>query len=386
MLTSLTQWRATLPVTAQGIYLQTGSLGPLSRPVLQALAEAEGLAAQAGPAAPDGLTPLAEASEAARATLANLLHVPARELCWSLNTSTAMRTVIHSLRLTAADWLITSDQEHVATRSLYNGLRDELNLRVVIVSTENHPANFLERLEAVLQQPCTGRRLLLLSHVSCIDGRILPVADAVVLGRRYGAITLIDGAQAVGQFPVDLQQLDADFFIGSGHKWLLGPSGIGYIHIHPDRLNAFNPHWLPLTARQDASAAVLGEVGTTNLAQRAGLHVALEQFQTIGVATVADYVNGLTRQLRAGLRQLPGVTLLGPDEPTQQTGLIGFTVAGWSATACQQLVERLYRQYHILIKYQPEHQGLRVSLAAFNTEAEVNALLDALVQELGSKA
>lgn len=386
MLTTLAQWRAALPVTKQGIYLQTGSLGPLSRPVLQALVEAEELAAQAGPAAPDGLTPLGQASEAARIALADLLHVPVHELCWSLNTSMAMRTVIHSLRLTSADCLIASDQEHVATRSLYNGLRDELGLRIVIVGTEDGVTGFLEQLEALLQQPCTGRCLLLLSHVSCIDGRILPVREAVALGHRYGAISLIDGAQAVGQFPVDLQQLAADFYIGSGHKWLLGPSGIGYIHIHPNRLAAFNPHWLPLAARQGASAATLGEVGTTNLAQRAALRVALEQFQTIGVATVTAHVRQLAQQLRSGLCQLPGVSLLGPDDPEQQTGLLGFTVTGWSAPVCQQLVERLYRHHQILIKYQPEHQGLRVSLAAFNTEAEVSALLGALAQELGSKA
>ncbi|MEZ4730399.1 MAG: hypothetical protein R3E79_25000 [Caldilineaceae bacterium] len=114
--------RAALPVTAHCTYFQTGSLGPLSRPVLQAMHEAEWLAAQEGPAAPDGLQPLVAASEGARVALARLLHVPATELAWSLNTSTAMRTVVHSLRLTSADQLITSDQEHVATRSLYHGL------------------------------------------------------------------------------------------------------------------------------------------------------------------------------------------------------------------------------------------------------------------------
>jgi L-cysteine/cystine lyase len=382
MLTTLAQLRAALPVTEAGIYLQTGSLGPLSRPVLRAVYEAEMLAARAGPAAPDGLTPLVDASEAARTALAELLHVPLHTLCWSLNTSTAMRTVIHSLRLTGADCLITSDQEHVATRSLYNGLYDELGLRVVIVDAEKGTEDLLARLERALQQPCAGRRLLLLSHVSCIDGRILPVAEAVALSRRYGAITLIDGAQAVGQFPVDVQALATDFYIGSGHKWLLGPSGIGYIHVHPARLAAFNPHWLPIADRAGASAAALGEAGTTNLAQRAGMRVAVEQSQAIGVATIAEHCRQLGAQLRAGLCQLPGVALLGPTDPTQQTGLIGFTIHDWSATACKQLVERLYRQYGILIKYQPEQQGLRVSLAAFNIAEEVAALVAALAQVL----
>jgi len=374
----LTELRASLPVTAHNIYLQTGSLGPLSRPVLQAIHETEWLAAQEGPAAPDGINPLVTASEAARAALAHLLHVPVGELCWSLNTSTAMRTVIHSLRLTSADQLITSDQEHVATRSLYNGLRDECALPIVILSAEGEPCDFLIRLESALRQPSAGRKVVLLSHVSCIDGRRLPVTTGVALTRHWGGISLIDGAQAVGQLPVDLAQINADFYIGSGHKWLLGPSGIGYIHVHADRLGTFNPNWLPDADRANATAAALGEAGTTNLAQRAALRIAIEQMQTIGLATIEAHVASLAHVLRAGLRQLPGVTLLGPDDPAQTTGLIGFTVDGWRATECKALVERLYREQRILIKYQTEQTGLRVSLAAFNTFEEVELLLRAL--------
>ncbi|MFN8444568.1 MAG: aminotransferase class V-fold PLP-dependent enzyme [Caldilineaceae bacterium] len=374
----LAELRKSLPVTERCVYLQTGSLGPLSRPVLQALHDAEELAASEGPAATPGLMPLVEASERARTALAELLNIAPNELCWSLNTSTAMRTVIHSLRLTSADRLITSDQEHVATRSLYNGLRDEINLPTLLVNSECSDADFLSRLEHVLRQPSQGRKLLLLSHVSCIDGRILPVAEAVKLARQVDAISLIDGAQAVGQIPVDLSALGADFYIGSGHKWLLGPSGIGYIHINQDRLANFNPNWLPNKDRQNASAATLGEAGTTNLAQRASFQVALQTIQQIGMETVVDHCQQLAQQLRHGLRQLPGVTLLGPDKPERTTGLVGFTIAGYGVNECKQLVDRLYAEQRILIKYQPEKCGLRVSIAAFNSSSDVEQLLSAL--------
>lgn len=382
MPTSLDQLRASLPVTEHCIYLQTGSLGPLSRPTLQAIQAAEELAAREGPAAPDGLLPLVEASEAARAALAGLLNVPTTELCWSLNTSTAMRTVIHGLSLTGADELITSDQEHVATRSLYRGLQDSVGLTVNVLSTAGADGDFLARLETALRQSAAQRKVVLLSHASCIDGRLLPVAEAVQLTRALGGISFIDGAQAVGQAPVDVQALGADFYIGSCHKWLLGPSGVGYLHIQRDQLANFNPNWLPDHDRQQPTAALLGEAGTTNLAQRAGVRVAIEQMQQIGMAAVATHCAQLTQQLRDGLRVLPGVTLLGPAEPNRQTGLVGFTVQGWSADRCKALVERLYRQKRILIKYQPEQTGLRVSLAAFNTADEVAALLAALAQEI----
>lgn len=379
----LTALRNSLPVTERCIYLQTGSLGPLSRPTLQAMHDAEELAAREGPASPDGLTPLFQAADAARVALAHLLNAPPDTVCWSLNTSTAMRTVIQSLGLTGTDCLITSDQEHVATRSLYNGLRDALGLTVEVVSTAGDDGDFLGRLEQSLRAGRRGRQIVLLSHISCIDGRLLPVADAVALTRRYGGVSLIDGAQAVGQVPVDLGAIGADFYIGSCHKWLLGPSGVGYIHVRGERLAGFNPHWLPDADRAAFTAAQLGEVGTTNLAQRAGVGAALAQIETVGMGAVAAHCRQVAQHLREGLRQFRPVQLLGPDEPARTTGLVGFTVHGWSADDCRALVERLYRQQRILIKFQPEHTGLRVSIAAFNTADEVDTLLAAVRPNLG---
>lgn len=94
----------------------------------------------------------------------------------------------------------------------------------------------------------------------------------------------------------------------------------------------------------------------------------------IGVETVEAHCAVLAQQLRDGLRQMPGVTLLGPDDPAQTTGLIGFTVQSWRAEECKALVKRLYQANRILIKYQPEQTGLRVSLVAFNTAEEVDQL------------
>jgi selenocysteine lyase/cysteine desulfurase len=106
--------------------------------------------------------------------------------------------------------------------------------------------------------------------------------------------------------------------------------------------------------------------------------------QAIGLEHVADHCRALAARLRAGLRQFPNVTLLGPTDPARTTGLIGFTVQGWTADDCKALVARLYRQQRILIKYQPEHIGLRVSIAAFNTAEDVDKLLDALEMMLGN--
>jgi selenocysteine lyase/cysteine desulfurase len=335
-----------------------------------------------GPVAPAGRAPLIELAQAARAALARLLQVPADELCWSANTSTAMRTVFHGLRPEAGDTIITSDQEHVATHSLCRGLRDDCRAVVEVLDTSETDQAFLDRLEASLRHAGGRRKIVLLSHVSCIDGRRLPIAEAVAATRRHGGVSVIDGAQAVGQFPVDLGQLGADFYVASGHKWLLGPSGIGYIHVHAERLAGFNPNWLPNADRAGASAAVLGEAGSVNWAQRAALRVAIERVLDIGVEAIEAHAAGLAGRLRAGLAGVPGATVLGPDAPTRRTGLVGFTLSPLGPDDCRSLVDRLYRDHRVLIKYQPETASLRVSLAAFNTTGDVDTLLGALVGEI----
>src|SRR5690606_10261541 len=135
--------RATLPVTQRCVYFQTGTKCPPSEIVLDALDAAERLAARGGPVSPDTRAPLLAAAEDARATLAALLGVPARELCWSYNTSTAMRTVMHALAPSADDHVITSDQEHGATRSLCQGLADARGVNITALATDGDDDAFL---------------------------------------------------------------------------------------------------------------------------------------------------------------------------------------------------------------------------------------------------
>lgn len=378
---ALASLRADMPVVERCVYLQTGTKGPISTTVWRAICDAQWLAASEGPAAPAGKKPLVEASEATRAALAQLFNISPRQLCWSANTSTAMRTVMHALGPNADDTLITSDLEHLSTYSLCTGLRNACNLNVKIITAAGTDDQFLAALEDAFQKPVNNpqaRRILILSHVSCLDGRRLPIKQAVELTRKAGGISLIDGAQAVGQLSVDLQWLDADFYIASSHKWLLGPAGVGYIHVHPNQIDSFNPCWLPDDDRADADAAKRGEAGSVNYADRIGLHAAIGQISAIGIDNIATHIASLSKRLREGLHVLPGAHILGPDDPSRTTGLIAFTLTNHDADALRQIVDELYEQHRIAIKFQVDMTALRISLAAFNTPQEVDTLLRAL--------
>jgi selenocysteine lyase/cysteine desulfurase len=162
--------------------------------------------------------------------------------------------------------------------------------------------------------------------------------------------------------------------------------GLGFLVVGEGGMEHFNPSIIPHTtsggeacglAAQE-TAASRGEVGTTDLAARAGFAVALEMFGDIGVGTIERHVRGLTARLRAGLTDLPNVQMIGNLPPERSSGISSFGVEGWQAQQHRELVDRLYRQERILVKFQPEFAGIRVSLASFNSIEEIERLLEAL--------
>ena len=370
--------RQALPLTQRCIYFQTGSLGPTPTPALDEMAQAREALQWHGPAALDILRKWQLRGEVARSHLADLLGVTPAAVTWTVNTSHGIRDVIQSLCWTAGDEILTSDLEHVGTRGLWEGLAQTLGVRVRAVAVGATDEDFLERLR---QAYSPRTRLLFLSHVSCVNGQRLPIAQAIADARERGVLTAIDGAQAVGQFAVNVAELGADFYVGSAHKWLLGAMGLGYVVVAPSALASFNPALTPLDTAPDAaplSAARRAEVGTTDLSLRVGLARTLEFLAEIGWAALEDQMRQVTVCLRAGLAELPGVQTLAPLPWSYSSAITSFVVQGWDAARHQALVDELYATERIIIKFQPEFAGIRVSIAAFNTEADVDHLLTAL--------
>ena len=370
--------RQALPLTQRCTYFQTGSLGPTPAPALDEMAQARAELQWRGPAALDLLRKWLQRGETARSGLAALLGVTPDNIAWTVNTSQGIRDVVRGLGWAAGDEILTSDLEHVGTRGLWEGLTQAFGVRVRVVAAGATDDGFLERLRRAYS-PRT--RLLFLSHVSCVNGQRLPIAQAIADARERGVLTAMDGAQAVGQFAVNVAELGADFYIGSAHKWLLGPMGLGYVVVAPSALTSFNPALTPLDPAPDAvplSAARRAEVGTTDVSLRVGLARTLELLAEVGWDVLEDQMRQATACLRAGLAELPGVQTLAPLPWLHSSAITSFVVQGWDAARHQALVDELYATERIIIKFQPEFAGIRVSTAGFNTQDDVDHLLTAL--------
>jgi L-cysteine/cystine lyase len=321
-------------------------------------------------------------AEAARQSLANLLGVTAGEVAWSYNTTTATRLAVQSIDWRAGDKLAISDVEHASTIVMARGMEQELGVTTTVMATGDGPTYTPARLLEELDRNLTpDHRLLILCHVANTDGRRLPVAEAVRIARARGVKTLVDGAQAIGVFPVDVSAIGANFYAGSGHKWLMGPAGVGFLVVREDSLPAYNPNLMPaLKPGERLTAGARSELGTPNLVSRLGTAHSIATLQQIGLTQIEQQARSLTQRLRLGLREIPRLCNAGPDAWALSSSITTLQLENGTAERMQRLVEILREQYQIVTKFRPEVTGVRVAVAAFNVEEEIDKLLEVLAK------
>ncbi|MEM7534373.1 MAG: aminotransferase class V-fold PLP-dependent enzyme [Chloroflexota bacterium] len=388
------QLRQELPVTAEVAYFQTGTYGPTTNSTLSAVREAMEQEARHGPATPAGRQSHIGKEAAARAGLAKLLNVPEEALSITTNTSRAMQQIIRGIDWQPGDEFIMTNLEHVSTYGVSHELQNEHGVKVKVIDGDQGDAVLLEQLNATLTE---RSKLVCLSHISSPEGRLLPIRKATDLAHEYDVPVVVDTAQSVGQMPVDISALGCDYVAGSGHKWLLGPMGTGYIVISADRLPPFRPNFIPDrnpwtladAPTPPATAKSRTEIGTYNHALVVGLGRAVEIFDSIGLDTIQEAAAHLTRILRREVSQMDRVRILTPLAEDQSAGITSLMFDGFTKTEMDKLVERLYSQHKVVVKAQwltappdPVKVAMRISVAAFNSEDEVARLVEGIQEGL----
>jgi selenocysteine lyase/cysteine desulfurase len=388
---TIAQLRADLPLTQTYAYFQTGTFAPVpestQRLMAEALHEENALIIAIRGKAP-GLNFYARA-EAARQTLADLLGVATEDVAWAYNTTAATRMAVSSFDWQRGDKLAVTDVEHLSTYSMVKGLQQRWGVETTVIPSGDGPTYSPDHFLAELDRQLTAEhRLLIMSHVANIDGRRLPVAEAVQIASSRGVKTLIDGAQSVGEFPVNVGAIDADFYSGSVHKWLMGPAGVGFLVINRRQRPHYNPHFLPVPSAADQTkaeaapltAGALSEIGTPNYTLRLGAGHSIAILQQIGLERIEQHMRKLTEHLRDGLRDISGVRLAGPSAWALSSSISTLQLQEGTPERCQTLIARLLDEEQIVVKFRPEVCGVRVTLAAFNTVEEVDRLLNALAR------
>lgn len=310
--------------------------------------------------------------------LARFLGCEVDELSLTRNATEALHLQALGLRLQPGDEVLISTQEHPAGRQpwLLRAARHGVRITEVFVPS---PIPQAEDVVAAFTAAITPRtRALAFCHVTR-GGHVYPVRALSDLAHDRGLACLVDGAQAVGMFPVDLHAVGCDAYSASLHKWFLGPLGTGFLYVRREA----RQHIESLFAH-DASpeAPALGPPGTVDLPVRAALGAALSFVESIGIDNVAARARFLSDYLKTRLQEVPGATLLsGPTPATACPGSTIFQMAGVDPIA---LVAHLDTQSLYIDEHVRDGQdAVRVSTHVYNTTTQVDRLVSSLARLRG---
>jgi selenocysteine lyase/cysteine desulfurase len=383
-------FRAAVPATEQVVYMNTGWSGPLCTPARDAIREQLDQEYLYGPTTPHIHEGTREAARRARAAIARLIGTTPDTVALAQSTAHAVNIVLGGLSFQPGDELVTTDAEHhaLSVPAYYAERRHGLGLRIVPISG----AMTEEELIACFDEAITARtRLVALSHAFFNVGVRLPARAIIDIAHARGALVLLDGAQAAGQFPVDVRALDADFYTVSGHKWLLAPTGAGGLYIRPELLDSTEPMMVARQATRtfDAhghmepriDAVEKFDLTETSAPLWAGLTAAIEFIERTGPDAIYERVRALASRLRAALLPIDGVEVLSPPPGPLATGLVPFSVAGRKP---DEVTSALWKRGKIVGRSVFGRQASRLTVHAFNTEAEVDHAAG-LIRELAAE-
>jgi selenocysteine lyase/cysteine desulfurase len=359
------------------IYLQTGSLGPSPRVVVErALAVWKQL--ERDPSM-NGYGELQKGMEVVRGKAAALLGCALDELVITNCTTEGMNRVAQGLALKPGDRIVTTDQEHPGGRLGWDFVAKRHGAAIDVVAIpagENDGGAIVERFAKAI----TPRTVALsFSHVLSSTGLRMPVAELSALARKANAIAIVDGAQAAGAIAVDVKALGCHVYATSGHKWLLGPPGTGMLYLSSELGDR-----VELIALQDGRAVYTDSTGVCSIPSVHGLGAAIDYLTGLGVARVEAYDLELHRHAHERLSAVRPLRVVSPASGPLASPMLTYSLP--ASIDAGDLGARLFYKHHIEIKFVPPHwlNGHRVSTHLFNSAAEVDLLADALAQELRS--
>jgi cysteine desulfurase/selenocysteine lyase len=343
-----------------------------------------------------------ERFEDVRARVGRFIGAQPDEVVWTSNATEAINLVAYAIgnatagrggaaaarfRLRPGDEILVTEMEHHANLLPWQELaaRTGTTLRYIPINDDGSL-----RMDAAASLISERTRIVAFTHVSNVLGVINPVSDLVALARSVGALVVLDACQSAPHLPLDVGHLDVDFAAFSSHK-MLGPTGVGVLYGKSELLNALPPFLTGgsmITSVTMESAEYLPapqrfEAGTGRVSQAIALGEAVDYLERVGMDRIAQHEANLGQLLADGLREIPGVAVLGPRAGESRVGLASFDVVGVHSHDIGQFLDD--RGIAVRVGHhcaQPLHRRLgvtsstRASAYLYTTPDEVAEFLD----------
>lgn len=258
-----------------------------------------------------------------------------REIIFTRNSTESLNLIAYSYGLTnvkAGDKVLVSGMEHHSNMLPWQMVTKAKGAELEYIECADDGSVDLERIK---EQITDNTKIVAITQVSNVLGRVNPIKEIAKLAHDKGAVIVVDGTRSIPHMRVDVQDLDADFFVFSGHK-IFGPMGIGVLYGKEKLLEAMPPfltggEMIDSVRRDGATYAELPhkfEAGTVNARGAAGLAAALDYVDSIGYEEMQKREEKVVRYVMEGMKKIPHVHILGSQDPKEHLGIVSFAVDG----------------------------------------------------------
>jgi selenocysteine lyase/cysteine desulfurase len=367
--------------------LNCGTFGPTPSVVAEEAVRLARLIEHKGPYDRDVNDEVLTLFEDSRKGFGDYIGASSDEIALTRNVSDGINIVATGFDWLPGDEVIITNEEHPSGSLPFMNLSERYGVKVNLLKFQTEPTQLLKDLESLVTDKT---RLVFLSHVSTVDGARLPAREVGDFLKARDIPYMLDGAHAVGQFPVSMKELGCDFYAGCGHKWLLCQQGTGFLYVKKDWITKLKTSWVGwgMTEEYDLDSlsytslktAQRFEFGTRYWATHASGIKALEFHNNIGPENIYGRSHDLASQLKRRLIDIPGISIKTPMAKTDSTGIVAFSTAGLNHP---EPGNWLWNEHRILTAHNPETQSMRIAAAFYLLEDEIDLLADKL-SELAS--
>ena len=333
-----------------------------------------------------------EAYEVARQKLQKHIHAAkSYEVLFTSGTTEGINLVATCLTpfVKAGDEILVLTTEHHSNIVPWQLLAERTGAVVRPIPVDQEGMILMEHFKAMLSE---RTKVVSCQHVSNALGNVHPVKEIIALAHSVGAVTLIDGAQSCPHFAIDVQDLDADFYVASGHK-MYAPTGIGFLYGKEEWLQRLPPYkgggdMIKTVCFEGTTYADLPyklEAGTPNICGGIAYGVAIDYMHSLGMADIAAHEHALLKYAHEQIQALGGITIYGTHDLNRKAGVLSFNVDGAHpydvGTLLDQMGIAVRTGHHCaqpVMEFYHIPGTIRASFAVYNTLEEIDRLISGL--------
>lgn len=319
--------------------------------------------------------------QSSKKKMADFIGAAAEEIAFTNSATDGNNIILNGLPLNKGDEIITSTHEHAGLEiPLLNLIR---RAGVVVKTFQPDFKNGLGNLERIDELITRKTRLIFISHFTCTTGQRFPAKEISDLAHSKKLWVAYDGAQTVGNMPINVKEVECDFYAACCHKWMLGPKRTGFLYIRQSLLDTLKAINVGAYSTSDSNlleniyipypTAQRYEFATQNDALYAGLGAAMDFLNKIGSARIWTHNKSLAELFVTELQKFPNIQILSPEEEKFRTSLITFAVKDKDFREVGATLTN--DRYRVRIVPEGNVHGVRVSMHLYNNQTEVEQLI-----------